>query len=315
MPEWRDALAQFEAYLERSGLAQSTIVGYVRDVESFFIWLVGCAERETSPVAFSSDDVEAYKRHLHDVAGRSPASVNRCLQSLRKFGRFMVRRDGHKANPAQRVALFKPPAFSSSQALNDEEVQRLIGATEVRRSRTATRDYAILQLLLQTGIRASELVHLRLEDVEWLEGHGVLLVRGRGKRPARRLPLNELACRALRTYLDQPRLPGASYLFLSRGSEPLSIRSVQQIVANLGRAAGLDISVRTLRDTYARSLWRSTGDLDLLARYLGHKRLESVLRYISPPRGHGDSPAVAEGDRSSLWMSESGRSEKGVHIL
>jgi integrase/recombinase XerD len=289
MSTWHDVLMQFRMYLERSGLAQSTIDGYVHDVEGFSSWLTGCEGREVSPSDFSRDDVEGYTQYLSDTQGRSPASINRCLQSLRKFGHFAVAEGIRDTSPAQEVRLLEGTVPSMPRALTTAEVAQLIEAARARRSRTATRDYAIIQLLLQTGIRASELVHLQRADVDLLEGHGTLTIRGRIGRPERQLPLNETARSALCAYLDQPRPLQACYLFLGRDSQPLSVRSVQQIVADLGKAAGLDISARTLRDTYARCLWQDTGDLNLLVEYLGHKRPETALRYISP------SPVGREG--------------------
>lgn len=70
---------------------------------------------------------------------------------------------------------------------------------------------------------------------------------------------------------------------LGREGHPLSIRSVQQIVTSLGEAAGLEISAKTLRDTYARSLWQDTKDVGLLIERLGNKSPETALKYMSLP--------------------------------
>jgi len=280
MSLWSKALAQFEAHLRQSGLAPNTVAGYLHDLRTFSLWLAEHAGREVSPDAFSPGDVEAYKRYLRETLGRSPASINRYLQSVRKFGRFAVLAGIRDTNPAQGVRLLEGRTSSAPRTLNRFEVERLLKVAEARRSRTAVRDQAILQLLLQTGIRVSELVHLRPADVDLSQEPGTLTVRGLGKRPERRIPLNQQARRALGAYLDQPHLRGASYLFPSRGGKPLSIRSVQQIVASLGKAAGLNISAKTLRDTYARFLWQETGDLRLLTERLGHRRPEAALKYI-----------------------------------
>jgi len=287
MSTWNDVLPQFEAHLKQSGLAQNTVAGYLQDVRSFSLWVAECAGQEVSPAAFSSSDVEAYKQYLRDTLGRSPAGINRCLQSLRKFGRFALMTGIRDTNPAQGVRLLEGPALSIPRTLTELEVGRLVELAEARRSRTAVRDFAILQLLLQTGVRVSELIQLRLADIDLSEDYGILTIHGQGKRPERRLPLNEAARRALCAHLDQPRPSGASHLFLSREGKSLSIRSVQQIVASLGKAAGLEISPKTLRDTYATFLWRDTGDLGLLTERLGHKRPEVALKYILPPDHSG----------------------------
>lgn len=292
MPNWSDVLGQFEAHLRQSGLAQSTVSGYLRDVASFRLWLAGRTGQEVSPHTYSSSEVEAYKQHLQDTLARAPASVNRCLQSLRKFGRFAVTIGISESNPAEAVGLVEVPAPPNRRILAQTEIEQLDRVAQSRRSHTAARDRAILQLLLQTGMRVSELVRLQLADIDVTGGRGSLTIRHHGDRPERRLPLREEAQCALRAYLEQRPQGGALHLFLSREGKPLSIRSVQQIVASIGKSARLSISARTLRDTYATLLWRDTGNLKLLAERLGHRRLETALKYLSPLPTTRPTPGV-----------------------
>jgi len=282
MSVWKHILAQFEAHLQQSDLAQSTVAAYVHDVQSFALWLAEYDGQEVSPSDFSSGDIEGHKQHLRRVLGRSPAGINRCLQSLRKFGRFVVMTGNRDSNPAEAVSLLEVPLLSHPRILTPEETQLLVEAAESRPSRTAARDFAILQLLLQAGIRTSELVQLRLADIDLRDHYGTMTVRDHGNHRGRQLPLNEAARSALCAYLQQPRPARSTYVFLNWRGKPLSIRSVQRVVAILGEAVGLEISARTLRDSYARNLWRDTGDLSLLTERLGHKRPEAVLKYISP---------------------------------
>jgi site-specific recombinase XerD len=292
MSTWDGMLPQYEAHLRQSDLAQNTVTGYVRDVCAFARWLAERLGEHVSPRAFTSGDVEAYKQHLEDALGRAPASINRSLQSLRTFGRFAVAAGIRESNPAQSVGLLKVPAVPSCRSLEAREIERLLGSVESGPQRTAARDCAIIQLLLQTGIRVGELVELQLTDIDLGENPGALRIRSQGKRPERRLPLNEAVRRSLRTYLDQPRTGEAVHVFLSRAGKPLSIRSVQHIVASAGKAVGLEISGRTLRDTYAAHLWQDTGDLTLLSQRLGHRRPEAALKYISPLTATGSTTEV-----------------------
>ena len=290
MEGWSDALRRFEGHLQQAGLARNTIAGYRHDLQRFALWLLERAGQEVPPDAFASGDVEAYKEYLRSTIGRSPASINRYLQSVRKFGRFAVAAGLREGNPAEGVRLLEGSALSAAKTLSALEVERLMRAAEGRHSPTAVRDYAILQVLLQTGIRASELVRLRQSDLDLSRGEGTLTVCARERRPERQIPLNAAARHALIAYyLEQPRPAGARPLFLSRKGRLLSIRSVQQIVASLGKAAGLDISAKTLRDTYARFLWQETGDLALLMARLGHRRPETALKYITHLSGAGSA--------------------------
>ena len=280
---WHNVLTQFEAYLEHTGLADNTVTGYVRDVRSFSLWLAEHAGQGVSPATFSSGDVEAYKQYFRDILDRSPAGINRRLQSLRKFSRFAVAAGIRDTNPTQEVQLLERPILSAPRTLTELEVGRLVGAAEEGHSPTGPRDYAILRLLLQTGIRVSELVHLQLADVDLHEGSSSLTIRGQGKRLERRIPLDLATLHSLWAYLDQPRPMGVPQIFLNRSGNPLSIRTVQQIVARIGKPAGLEISVKTLRDTYARSLWQETKDVGLLTERMGHRRPEAALKYMSIP--------------------------------
>jgi len=282
MSTWDDVLPQFEVHLQQSDLAQNTIAGYVHDVRSFALWLTERAGQEVAPSTFSSGDVEAYKHYLANVLGRSPSGINRRLQSLRKFGRFALTVGMQDTNPAQEVRLLEGPALSAPRILTEAEVRRLFEVAEIRPSRTAARDFAILQLLLQAGIRIGELVQLQTVDIDLEQDPGTLTVCGQGKRPERRLPLNDAVRCALCAYLEQPRPAEACHVFLSQEGKPLSIRSVQRIVASLGETVGVEVSARTLRDTYAAHLWRDTGDLRLLTERLGHRRPEAALKYIAP---------------------------------
>jgi integrase/recombinase XerD len=292
MCTWKDVLPQFEAHLQQSDLAQNTVAAYVHDVRSYALWLAEYAGQEESPTDFSSGDVEAYKEYLEDVLRRSPTGINRCLQSLRKFGRFAVTAGLRHTNPIQQVRLLESPVHSAPRTLTEAEVRQLGEVAEACPSRTSARDSAILQLLLQAGIRASELVQLRLVDIDLRDHYGTLTIRARGNRRKRQLPLNEAARSALHTYLQQPRPEETAHVFLNREGGRLSIRSVQRIVATLGEAVGLEISARTLRHTYAARLWRDTGDLSLLTERLGHKRPEAVLKYISPLPTTGSATEV-----------------------
>ena len=175
MSVWDNTLARFKTHLQQSGLAQNTVIGYVHDVEGFSLWLAEWAGQEVSPAFFSSDDVEAYKQYLRDTLGRSPTSINRYLQSLRRFGSFAHAAGFRDTNPAQEVPLLEVPVASTPRTLAELEVQRLLEVAQARDSSMAARDYAILQLLLQTGIRVSELVRLQLADVDLIRADSACL--------------------------------------------------------------------------------------------------------------------------------------------
>jgi site-specific recombinase XerD len=213
---------------------------------------------------------------------------------MRKFGRFAVRAGLRSTNPARDVPLVEDSSTPRPVSLSDSHCEQLVEAAAQQSSPKSLRDVAIVQVLLRSGIKASELVHLRLEHLDRTEPEYAVTVPARNGGRDRLVPLDRIATEALSCYLEEGRPEGAEHLFLSRDGSPLSIRSVQQIVAGLGKAIGLPVSAKALRDTYAKKLWEDTGDFGLLVERLGHRRPESALKYVTTLRATGSATEVPE---------------------
>jgi site-specific recombinase XerD len=292
MPTWAEAQARYEAYLIESAVGHGTLAGYVSDLRSLASWLARPDGSHVGPADFTSDDLRGYAEHLLRERGLSPATINRRLQSVRKFCRFAAHTGLRDTDPAQGVALVSRPLGWSPRTLRPADMAQLDEAAASRGARTALRDRAIVQLLMQTGIRARELVELRPGDLELGSGDARLTIRGRGGRPDRNIALEEKARDALQAYLSQDRPSGAVHVFLNREGEALSVRMVQEIVAELGKAAGISVSARILRDTHARELWQETGDLALVVQRMGYLRPETAVKHIAPLGQKGSSTEV-----------------------
>ncbi|NIN67961.1 MAG: tyrosine-type recombinase/integrase [Anaerolineae bacterium] len=294
-PELQDTLAGYETYLAHSGLSQATVKGYLGDIKQFASWLA--REGTPSPLAGTTEEIRRYCLQLVIARAHPPATVNRRLQAIRKFFRYAVQEGLVDEDPSEGVKLLPQPRSEGARGLDRSEIERLLDAVRGGGSRFTRRDYAILQVMLQTGIRVGELTRLKLGDVTLSDDRGALKIRGRRAFQAREIPLNSSARKALKAYLDE-RLGGTSqHLFLSRQGEPLSARSVQRLVNTYAEAAGLEnVTTYSLRQTYGQQLLRDTGDLFLVARLMGHKRLETAIKYIVP--GQDDLREVAE--KSSL---------------
>jgi site-specific recombinase XerD len=169
------------------------------------------------------------------------------------------------------------------------EVHALLGAAGSSSHGHGRRDYALVQLLLQTGLRVGEVAALRRSDIEVRERTGQVRVRdGKGGK-AREVPLNATARRALRLYLEQrPDAAIDAPVFLSGRNTSLPVRSIQAIVSRLARRAHLvrqPVSPHTLRHTFALSFLRANpGRLVELASLLGHESLDTTAVYTRPSR-------------------------------
>ncbi len=290
-----ELFTQFEEYLMRSGLASTTIVNYLADLRTFARWYADVKDLPCSLLELTPDDVREYRRRMQINEGWTPATVNRRLQAVRKFYSFAMETGLTGNNPASGVRLIplsESGGSNSPRALNPEEVDSLLEAVQGGRPSLVKRDYAIIQLLLQTGIRLGELTSLRLSDVQlWDDGQGLLLVAGGNDNRSRQIPLDALACAALRDYLDvRPLLrpgsaqasDGADSLFLSQGGGCISRRTVQRLVSVYAKAAGLeDVSAHVLRHTFAVSTLADTEDISLVSRLLGHRCLETTAKYLT----------------------------------
>lgn len=295
MTEQRKILADYRGHLAASGLSASTVKGYLADMKDFVAWLKGSGRG--SPLSSTEDDIRDYCQDLLVAKNHPAATVNRRLQAMRKFFRYALEASLIDEDPSSQIKLLPQTRPDGRKGLRPGEIDGFLQAVRQGGSRLAKRDYAIVQLMLQTGIRVGELTKLKLSDVEWSGEKGSLMIRGEGTSEGRKIPLNRSARRALRSYLAGPERSRSDPLFLSVKGEPLSVRSVQRLVSGYAEAAGLqDISTYTLRQTCGQRLLRDTGDLSLVAKQMGHKRLESAVRYILP--GHEDPSELAE--RSSL---------------
>jgi len=274
-------LGRFEKYLVRLGLSPATVINYLADMRGVARWCVESG-RGCSLPNLTTGDVRAYCQYLREGRGLSPATVNRHLQAVRKFCDFAQQANLMESNPAAHVRQIQAPP-TLRRALDANEIARLLEAIQTGRPSLVKRDYAIIQLLLQTGIKVGELTELQLADIELTDGRGTLIVKGNGGNGGRCIPLKAPACQALQEYLQvRPPVPNGKHLFLSQEGNSISARTVQRLVNVYTKAADLTgVSTHTLRYTFATSMLEETGDVATVANLLGHRSVETTLRYIS----------------------------------
>lgn len=271
------ALEAFAAELVRRGRSPQTVKGYLKDLKDFIRFL----EAEGLPFdpgAVLPEDLAAYRRAL---SGRvRPATANRRLAALKAFFDWAAGAGLVRENPAGRLAGFKDAARDRApRALSTPELRRLL--REARRAANPLHR-AVVVVLLNTGLRASELCGLKLSDLELSERRGRLHVRGKGEK-ARTVPLNAEVREALREWLAvRPAAPD-DRLFIGRRG-PLTPDGVWYIVRKLARRAGLeDVHPHALRHTFATRLLREAGaDLPTVAELLGHESIDTTARYTRP---------------------------------
>ena len=259
-------------------LADNTLLAYRRDAGR----LCAFAERlERAPAQLDRGDLEAFVRELM-VAGLSPRSVARHVASVRSFYRFLVLEGRLKTSPAEDVQA--PRAWPAlPRFLSLDEVDRLLEQPDTE-TPAGLRDRALIEMLYATGMRVSELVSLRLGDVD-LE-RGLLTCLGKGAKE-RMVPVGREAAGWTRDYLASgrpallKRRESANLFVNARGGAALSRVGFWKIIKKYGRRAGLarGLSPHVLRHSFATHLLERGADLRVIQTLLGHADLSTTQIY------------------------------------
>ncbi|MBN1994161.1 MAG: tyrosine-type recombinase/integrase [Anaerolineae bacterium] len=277
-------LTQFEESLSKSALSSSTIVNYLADLRVFLRWGRQKFGNEFSLGGANQEHIRLYRYHLTQELHRAAATVNRHLMALRKFFAFAREVGFTPANPTQGVALVQNNGQAPSRPLSEGEVEKLFKAAENgARAGLVRRDQAILQLMLQTGLRVSEVVDLQKSDLIF-DNPGLRLKVGNGRdETTRYLPIRSEVCKMLNEYLAiRPQTAHTNHVFLSQKGQPVSERTVQRIISDCAKTAGLaGVSAQSLRRTFAVRLLAETGNLDLVSKRLGHQNSAITAQYLA----------------------------------
>jgi len=273
------AEARFSAFADEllaTGRAAKTVASYRSDWAGLVRWAAETLGRPFDATDLSGALIRSWRDALCGEA-QQPSTINRKLVFVKRFADWDARVPVGEREQIRKVeAVPQPPR--RPRGLGDSDLGRFL--TIVTREGSA-RDQAIVHTLLETGLKVSELVRLRRDDVVLRTRDGYLRVRpersseGRG----RTVQLGRIARRALRRWLGT-RTDEQDSLFLGERG-PLSANAVQRIVRKYCRQADVPVSPTTLRHTFAAAfLHAGRGDLTDLADLLGHDCIETTRLYV-----------------------------------
>jgi integrase/recombinase XerC len=274
-------------YLEAERNASPyTVRNYRDDLLDFLYFL---KKKKIDPLNETKVDRHVLREYLSELVerGLAKASIARKLSAIRSFYRYLVREEIIPKNPIEQVSSPKLdkrlPSF-----LTQEEMEKLLGAPDLS-TPLGQRDRAFLELLYASGLRVSELVGLTPEQID-LESNEIR-VWGKGSKE-RVVLMGEPAAAALKDYLNQGRVEllgkkKSQALFLNRYGQPLPERSVQRILQQYAKKAGIGKRVHPhmLRHTFATHLLDGGADLRVVQELLGHARLSSTQIYTHVTKG------------------------------
>ena len=265
------------------GLANNTLDAYGRDLARYLDYLE--SQKIVALENISAAIVLRFLSHLKN-AGLSPRSRARALAALRTFHKFLVREKITKDNPTDQVV--SPKSLTAlPHTLAPLDVESLLSSPKGE-SALAWRDRAMLEIIYATGLRVSELVSLKLSDLQMDVGY----LTAFGKRSKQRIvPLGETAIAALQQYLQNGRpglekQKGSHVLFLNRSGEGLTRQGFWKIIKRRALEAGISQSItpHTMRHSFATHLLENGADLRSVQAMLGHADIYTTQIYTHVTR-------------------------------
>lgn len=264
----KNLLPRFIESLKEKQRSPSTILAYRSDLEQLveFLTKLGKATPETIRPA----DLDSFRDTL--LADKfTPKTVSRKLNAVKTFFRWMLSENIATSDPSVSVA---HPKIENSMPkfLSQLEYRALRDVV-----RTDARIAAMIELILQTGLRISEVASLKTINVLDTE----VKITSYATQPERTVPLNKPAKDALATYLNQRPKVDSEYVFISKNGKPLAVRNIRASVARYIQKAELpSYSVNDLRTTFIVENLKAGVDLVLLSQVTGHKRLSTTEKYL-----------------------------------
>jgi integrase/recombinase XerC len=270
------AIRRFDTQMRADGKSPHTREVYLRDLRLLAKWL----RRDANISTITPNRLARFltsRTFTHTARGKHKAvvSINRSKSALRSFFRFLTDSGCLKNNPTRLIrsapCTQKPPTI-----LTRREVKHLLSTIAKHKTAIAKRDHLMFSLLLGTGIRLGSLVGLSVGDVDLSGG----TLRVNGKRNVEQLVfLNRGLKRGLKTHVVGRNAEGP--LFLSVSGNRIGPRQVEFRLKHWLKQAGITrrCTVHTLRHTFASRLYEKTGNLRLIQRALGHRRVATTEIY------------------------------------
>jgi len=267
-------LTQYTTYLQEQGKSANTIKSYTYDIGIFFDYF------KLQPTILLRDQIIQYKEYLQKVKNMNAKSINRALSSLKSYNEFLIR-EGYMENLVVmsmdyikvQKQLISPTNVTIGEAI---KFMNRIKQNEV------VRNYHIVILFLNSGIRISELTNIKLTDI--FLNKKKLIVFGKGSKQ-REIPLNDIAIEIIQDAIKNRENYGyalnvlnSPYLFLSKKSEKLDTGTIERIFNKYSNK----ITPHKLRHVWATNFLKNGGDLKAAQQILGHSSLSTTQIYLHP---------------------------------
>jgi len=263
----------FNFLIIEKGLSKNTVKAYETDIKGFIKWIN--KNNKQSLLNIKESSVNQYISYLFSLKLKS-SSVNRKISSLKSFYLFLLKKRLIRYSPFSEVISPKQEKYLPA-SMSESEVEKLLNSPDTSKD-IEQRDKAMIEMLYATGMRISELVNLKITDIDM--NRSVIKVMGKGSKE-RLIPFGESASEALFNYLKIRKDSSSKEVFISnRGTKITRVAFWQRIKVYLLREnLKISISPHTLRHAFATHLLNRGADLRSVQLLLGHSDLSTTQIY------------------------------------
>jgi len=264
-----DALNKFTQALTQKGKSTNTIVAYKGDINQLISFLESKKYQLINEI--TEKDIDSFKENLTQN-GYTAKSISRKLNSIKNFFSYLKNEKIIEIDPSIEV---KHPKY-------ENDLPKILKPVEYRSLRDACRNdvraTAIVELMLQAGLRIKEIENLKIDNIK----DNDILIESYESHPVRSVPLNNSAKTALQKYLNDGRYPTRSKnVFVTKTGKTLLARNIRSLLNRFFIKADIkDIKVNDLRNTFIVFQLKSGVPIDVVSQVVGHKRISTTEKYL-----------------------------------
>ncbi len=262
----------FIKHLEDKGKSSSTLTAYGKDIDQLTKFLSNKGVNLVSEIALE---------HLEEFMGKlakenyTPKSISRKTNSTKTYFKFLSETSVITVNIADQL---KHPKV-------DLKAPRILSRMEYGALRDASKDdartFAMIEVLLQTGITISEIAEIKVAHLTLNKEPGNLFVPNKNNKDSRNIPLNKAVVEAINKYIEEKGEKQSEYLFTTKTGKPLLIRNIRSTIDRFFKLAGVESAkVNDLRHTFVAFHLSQGTSLTLVSKVAGHKRVSTTERYL-----------------------------------
>lgn len=258
----RTLVQSFIEHLTAQDKSKHTVVAYKKDLEQFIAYIASVEKTDIKEV--KKDDIDGFISKLLGE-GYTKKSASRKLNSIRTFFRYLKQEQIIAQNPSLEVT---HPKYNQAPP-------RILSKLEYRAlrdfSKSDKRTYAMIELLLQTGVRIGELAEIKLGDIT-KEGL---------KISDRFIPMNKAVEKAVESYIKSRHDSETDFLFVTKTGRQLLVRNIRSIITRCFREVGIEnAKVQDLRNTFIAYQLMNGASISYISKIVGHRRLSSTEKYL-----------------------------------